>query len=241
VGRKVDLIGKEYGQIQVISREPSKLVNGMFVSFWKYKCRCGNVSIARHGNLQSGNTKSCGCERWPTLELTGKRFNRWLVLGKGSLKILSNSKQQKTYWRCICDCGTIREVYGSSLVQEKSISCGCAKNKHPYGHSARRKVYSEYKSKSKREKLNFDFAEEEFNCLLDKDCYYCGKRPSNTSGNKTHLGSYTYNGLDRVDPTLGYSHENVVTCCKNCNLGKRRLSKEEFLDMVKKIYERHLK
>lgn len=54
------------------------------------------------------------------LDLTGKRFGRWVTVRRGS-----NTKAGKTTYLCACDCGTEREVVSSSLIGGKSISCGC--------------------------------------------------------------------------------------------------------------------
>lgn len=52
------------------------------------------------------------------LELTGIRFGKWTVIGK------AQSRKDKAYWICQCDCGTMREVQSTSLVNGKSESCG---------------------------------------------------------------------------------------------------------------------
>jgi hypothetical protein len=43
------------------------------------------------------------------------------------------------------------------------------------------------------------------------------------------------NGIDRLDSKVGYVEENVVSCCADCNFAKQRLSKSQFLDLVKRI------
>jgi hypothetical protein len=53
------------------------------------------------------------------IDLTGKRFGRWLVLGKGA------GTHSLTRWRCRCDCGHIRIVIGINLRRGASMSCGC--------------------------------------------------------------------------------------------------------------------
>ena len=52
-----DLTGKRYGNLTVISK--SAPINGR--SNWLCKCDCGNETIVRTSNLESGHTKSCGC------------------------------------------------------------------------------------------------------------------------------------------------------------------------------------
>ena len=53
------------------------------------------------------------------IDLTGQKFGRWLVLEK------AESKNNKTRWKCQCDCGTIKIVNGTDLKLGKSSSCGC--------------------------------------------------------------------------------------------------------------------
>ncbi len=238
---RIDLIGHKYGKLTVVKfQERKKVKSKRYVYLWECDCSCGNKTVVISGNLKNGTTKSCGCNQHPKLELIGKKFNRWTVIDKIGTKILENCRQGKTYWLCKCDCGKIKEVYGNSLVSGKSISCGCFKRKHPKGLSARRMVFVEYRTKCKRKKWEFDLTEEEFNELIIKDCFYCGSGPSNISNKNSIYGSFEYNGIDRINNDKGYTKQNIVTSCKNCNLAKRKLSTKEFFNMIKMIYERHL-
>ena len=56
----------------------------------------------------------------PKIDLTGQRFTRWTVISKN----LERSVYE-AYWNCICDCGNIGIIRGSSLRQKQSQSCGC--------------------------------------------------------------------------------------------------------------------
>lgn len=49
------------------------------------------------------------------IDLTGKQFGEWTVLKRSD---------DKRYWTCRCSCGTVRDVYYSSLTTGKSKSCG---------------------------------------------------------------------------------------------------------------------
>jgi len=49
------------------------------------------------------------------IDLVGEKFNRWTVL----------EYLGKTKWRCVCDCGVEKDVYGQSLRDGTSKSCGC--------------------------------------------------------------------------------------------------------------------
>jgi hypothetical protein len=54
------------------------------------------------------------------LILTGKKFGRWNVLNDSGKR-----KSNQIMWTCVCECGTIKEVYGSHLKKGQSKSCGC--------------------------------------------------------------------------------------------------------------------
>lgn len=55
------------------------------------------------------------------LDLTGQRFDRWKVVEKAETRGASG----EVYWRCVCDCGTTKEVVANSLRLGLSKSCGC--------------------------------------------------------------------------------------------------------------------
>lgn len=57
MGKFVDITGKKYSRLTVISRTENK-VGGVA---WLCKCECGKESVATTKNLNSGHTKSCGC------------------------------------------------------------------------------------------------------------------------------------------------------------------------------------
>ena len=43
------------------------------------------------------------------IDLTGMRFGKLLVIERAP------NKSGRTYWKCKCDCGTEKEIRGSSL------------------------------------------------------------------------------------------------------------------------------
>lgn len=70
------------------------------------------------------------------LNLKGQRFGRWTVLKRTS------SRRWGSYWVCICDCGTRKEVSQGSLRRGDTRSCGCLRvevvralfQTHGHGH-----------------------------------------------------------------------------------------------------------
>jgi len=56
-----------------------------------------------------------------TIDLTGQRFGRLVVIGVVS----RDKKAHQTKWNCHCDCGKNVEVAGGNLKNGHSQSCGC--------------------------------------------------------------------------------------------------------------------
>lgn len=55
-----------------------------------------------------------------SLDLTNRRFGRWLVLSRGHVNV-----RGEVHWLSRCDCGVEREIKAGSLRTGKSVSCGC--------------------------------------------------------------------------------------------------------------------
>ena len=64
-------------------------------------------------------------------------------------------------------------------------------------------------------------------------CFYCGRAPFNPT--KWQCDVVLYNGVDRIDNHIGYTRENVVTCCKDCNQMKSQRSPEAFFEAALRV------
>lgn len=58
--------------------------------------------------------------------------------------------------------------------------------------------------------------------MWQKECYYCGIDIPNI-------------GIDRVDNAIGYVIGNVQPCCTVCNMMKRSMSEEMFIEHCKRV------
>lgn len=56
-------------------------------------------------------------------DLVGKKFGRWTVLAFAE-------RTYQTMWRCVCTCGTTRNVSGANLTSGHSLSCGCLREEN---------------------------------------------------------------------------------------------------------------
>jgi hypothetical protein len=172
-----------------------------------------------------------------TKDITNMRFGclvaiRPTEIRKGNLGV---------FWECKCDCGSIRAYSVAKLTTSNRPvrSCGCSRRKQPKGTGSLRILYKNYKADASRRNYIFDIDLALFKNLTKDNCFYCGAEPSKVIQGKGNFGSYTYNGIDRIDNTKGYIPGNVVTCCFNCNRAKSTLSYNEFIAMCKNIAARH--
>ena len=86
------------------------------------------------------------------------------------------------------------------------------------------KYYQVYKNSAESKQLAFDFNKEEYVKLVETPCNYCGI-----------MQEKGFNGIDRIDSTIGYIKDNCVSCCAMCNYMKGCLDKDIFIQRVEHI------
>lgn len=165
----------------------------------------------------------------PLINLINQRFGKLVVLE------VYERKNNKVYWKCQCDCGNITNVIGSSLKNGECKSCGCIGRCKGTSESAANSLFARYKKSAKSRMHDFSLTIEEFLFLTSQNCYYCGIKSKQVSKTSGKTGFYIYNGIDRIDNNLGYTIENCVPCCKQCNIAKMNYSKDEFLAWAKRL------
>lgn len=107
---------------------------------------------------------------------------------------------------------------------------------------AKRHVINAIKQSAKRRSISYELTEEDAIILIQNTCYYCGRSPSSVVNEGTKfVEPFLYNGIDRVDNTQGYHSKNVVTCCYRCNCAKNNQNLDDFLAMIKAIYDKIIK
>ncbi len=115
-------------------------------------------------------------------------------------------------------------------------------NRHAPGSSTRNSVYGWYKYRAEGKGLDFLLTSDQFHVIVQNPCHYCGAAPSNVKrltknvdAEWRKLTEYTYSGLDRRDNALGYTPENCVSCCKQCNVAKNTYSLDEFYSWIERV------
>lgn len=82
-------------------------------------------------------------------------------------------------------------------------------------------------AKNKKIPLVFELNNHQIDELMCAPCSYCGKQANPEIGK--------FNGIDRIDNSVGYTIANSVACCRYCNWGKHTLSFADFLLWIRKI------
>jgi len=106
---------------------------------------------------------------------------------------------------------------------------------------ALQRIFDRYGRQAKERGLIFALSKMEVAEIIKRSCHYCGEPHSNSffkpNRNPDRSARFYYNGIDRLDNTIGYVIGNVVACCKMCNRAKLELSHDQFLALVKRVYE----
>lgn len=175
---------------------------------------------------------------------TGERYGTLLVIqpsGDNYMRpsvISGQLKRGERRWVCKCDCGSEVTLTTGSLNRSKNYDyClhGTRRKQRKPG-AARIRALREYQRSAQRRDYAWGLTDEEFFQLVSLDCFYCGGSPSTVKRTGPYE-DFIYNGLDRMDNTLGYTLENVVTSCRTCNLAKRDMSFEDFIAYLDRITE----
>lgn len=176
-------------------------------------------------------------------DLAGLQYGLWTILGNG--RIINKNRKVPV----LCKCGTEKEIYLQTILKGQSTSCGRSSAKQAsyrlikkpivitlrQGEAAANALLSSYKGVAKQRKISWEISNHTFFTLTKSNCYYCGAKPANKKKTGYKTGSYTYNGIDRKDNSLGYVNYNVVACCKRCNVAKNDMSIAEFKKWALKI------
>lgn len=108
--------------------------------------------------------------------------------------------------------------------------------KHANMHKPFEASYGGMKRNAKGRNLQFSLTYEDYiEFTKQSNCTYCGDkikwRPYNEHG-KNNPAYF----LDRYDNNKGYLKENCVVCCTTCNIAKKAMHGDKFIEMANKIF-----
>jgi len=186
-------------------------------------------------------------------DLVNKKFNFLTLISLADSKKrirkdrLNNSNI--LMWNCKCDCGNYKIIPQGDIISNNIKSCGCKriekiKEKNLEYHKLKRPefviestLYSRYKTEAKISKREFTITKEEFIKLVNDKCHYCNRIPHLIRKNKTGSVKKALNGVDRINSSLGYTINNVLSCCPDCNRAKMARTFDDFKIWVKLVYD----
>jgi len=235
--RANNLVGQRFSKLLVINRASN---NGPYV-MWNVVCDCGNSLKVRADSLADRSTQSCGClhKSIVTANVVGKRFGKLYVL-----EATNERKNGSVVYLVICDCGNIKTISAAGLLSSRIKSCGCLikdvtikRCAKPLGEAAFNAVYGQYKKSANKRSLKFDLTRIDAKNMFQSKCFYCGAAPSRIRKSGDSTGEFKFSGIDRIDSSKGYTLDNCVPCCSDCNYAKRINTVDEFKSWAKRLYD----
>ena len=128
---------------------------------------------------------------------------------------------------CCTTCNNMKYIYDHDFfINHITIISQFQNNFSCYSHlnnPSSTKFYSTLKGQAKFRGIEFTITKDFMLDMLMSTCNYCG--------------SEHFIGIDRIDSSNGYHSDNVVPCCKYCNMMKGSLDKSEFLSKVNQTYK----
>lgn len=175
------------------------------------------------------------------LDLIGKQFGQLTVLSYHSngSPIVANPKDKKSYWYCQCVCGKTTIVSGMHLTRKHTSTktCGCKtgiyahlRTFHRHGTSGFRMFHSA-KGRAKDLGMDFDLVHEDI--IVPEFCPLCEKKLSR--GSRVTNASPS---LDRLDNFGGYTKDNILVVCYQCNGTKRDHISPDELETIARNWRR---
>ena len=179
--------------------------------------------------------------------LTYNKYKFYIGQKIGKLLILDLvSLNGRPVFQCKCECGNISTPKACQIIRGLIKSCSekCTLIGRPAtwlrkkeGEAAFNALYNNYRAGAIKRNYQFKLTKEEAKLLFQNKCFYCNCDPISTHRHPNWFGDFKYNGIDRLDNSIGYIKENCVTACKNCNLLKNNQNKQEFLNWIIKVYK----
>lgn len=149
-------------------------------------------------------------------------------------KARNNQGQPMGEWRC--HCGNHFFQVNSRVTSGHKRTCGCSSftPKYDVGEVGRMNILLSYKRNASGRGLTWELTDDMAYEMFAGVCHFCNKPPSNyaTYGKAPHIrdhNGFTYSGIDKLDNSVGYTIENSVPCCKECNFMKSSHTEEAYI------------
>ena len=149
-------------------------------------------------------------------DLTGKRFGKLMAIEHAG-KLYGS----KAAWLVLLRLQKRKGHDHPQFATREKLRLHQAGTRLPPGETALNRVYDAHERNALVRKLEQSLTREQFKALCLGDCVYCDSPPSTVSQSRRRTSTFLRNGVDRWDNSKGYTVENSVSCCTNCNYGKK--------------------
>lgn len=150
----------------------------------------------------------------------------------------------ETHAYFLCECGSPYKLRNTnSAVSPEEYRCSrCKRRALVLDHIGERYLMKRIRSNAVEAGREFELTLEWLIVKCHEPCHYCGRVDTNsvTVRSKTDvplLENFRYNGLDRIDNSIGYRPENCVPCCVVCNRAKNSMPYAEFTQWIQDMVQ----
>lgn len=173
---------------------------------------------------------------------TNKIIPSGTVVGKLTvISLLEKRRNGQRVYACICICGAREDVRAGVLRRGRQgcVKC-CPPSVSPADPlAAYRHAWKSYRDGAERRGFVFEISFEAFRTFAQQPCHYCSADPRITCWSKQAAIQQPMNGVDRRDSKQGYTLENCLPCCGQCNRAKSIHSYDDFMTWVNRIAATH--
>lgn len=210
-------------------------------SFLRCECDCGNHKSVRTEHLIAGRVRSCGCLQKDAVK---KRAIALVGVTIGRLTVIEPvvvSGQER--FRCLCACGNERVIGRAALLGGNTLSCGCRRLEAVRESAARRSVGYEDLAGAYWNSLRAGAQSRslEFSCDIREawDLFVSQNRLCALTGVPISLRKPRTASCDRIDPSRGYTSDNIQWVHKRINLMKWDSAQEDFITLCHLVAIKH--
>jgi hypothetical protein len=182
-----------------------------------------NKGLKNDPRLKGGRPKS-------SLSYVGQTYGRLTILEQYSHK-------KSIRFKCRCECGNITDVRKDNLITKAdTVSCGCRleelhQERKEKGIDEVSAMWSRAKYRAKQKGLDFTIEQGDINipdkCPLLGILLECHRGKGSQQGNSP--------SLDRIDPTKGYTPDNIWVISNRANTLKNDASLQELQTLVENL------
>lgn len=227
----------KFGKLEVIAEQQTKRRK----SGWIVRCDCGTEYVMEKDKVKKNKRgcRSCSSKiggRAKRIDLSGERFHQLVVIS-------NELKNNRTIWRCLCDCGKEHITYSENLRSGHTRMCtmcadksaGIKRRKYTIADMSLRKWKSIVYSATKRN-ISFNVTKEQIYDLYlkqNKKCALTDLPISFGIGND----SKTTASLDRINSNIGYEEGNLQWIYKDLNKMKGSLTQDQFIKLCGLVWK----